>query len=104
MCNVIVGLTISYLSLQVGCHCYLHTSVYVLENHGSNQNYMTTGHLLEMSGGMAVGTPGHDLRCACLVYFLYRYEHSAIVKYFMEHMSATWCDDKGWTLLHYACR
>ena len=53
---------------------------------------------------MAVGTPGLDVRLACLVYFLYREGGSAVVKYFMEHMSATWSDDNGWTLLHYACR
>ena len=52
---------------------------------------------------MAVGTPGHDLRCAGLVYFLSRYG-GPVVKYFMEHLSATWYDDEGWTLLHYACR
>ena len=65
---------------------------------------MTTSHFVEMLSGMAVGTPGHDVRFTCLVYFLYRCGRSTVVKYFMEHMSATWCDDKGWTLLHYACR
>ena len=53
---------------------------------------------------MAVGTLGHNLRFATLVYFLYRRKHSTVVKYFMEHMSPTWSDDDGWTLLHYACR
>ena len=87
------------LGTRLGCH--VHTS----EDHWYNQNYMTTSHFVEMS---AVGAPGHDVRFACLVYFLYRYIYrsgcSAVVKCFMEHMSATWCDDNGWTLLHYACR
>ena len=53
---------------------------------------------------MAVGTVGHDVRFACLVYFLYSFGQSDVARYFMEHMSATWSDDKGWSLLHYACR
>ena len=53
---------------------------------------------------VSVGTLGHEVRFACLVYFLYRNGHSTVVDYFMEHMSATWSDDNGWGLLHYACR
>ena len=51
-----------------------------------------------------VGTLGHDVRFAFLVYFLYRARHSDVVDYFMKHLSATWSDDSGWSLLHYACR
>ena len=53
---------------------------------------------------VSVGTLGHDVRFACLVYFLYRKGHSDVVNYFMEHMSPTLSDHEGWTLLHYACR
>ena len=53
---------------------------------------------------VSVGTIGHDIRFACLVYFLHRFRHSTVVKYFMEHMSATWSDDSRWSLLHYACQ
>ena len=53
---------------------------------------------------VSVGTLGHDVRFACLVYFLHRNGRSDVVDYFMEHMSATWSDDSGWSLLHYACR
>ena len=107
VCNVIFGLTISYLSLQVGCHdsAWLSCAYFcLLEDCWCNRNYITTNHLLEMLSGMAVGTPGLDVRLVCLVYFLSSRGHSGVVKYFMEHLSATWCDDNGWTLLHHACR
>ena len=95
--DYIIPLAASWLPLSSAYFC-------LLEDHWCNQNYMTTSHFVEMLWGMAVGTPGHDVRCAGLVYFLSRYGCATVVKYFMEHMSTTWCDDKGWTLLHYACR
>ena len=68
-----------------------------------NQNYLTTSHLFVL-WGVAVGTLGHDIRFACLVYFLHRFGHSAVAKYLIQHMSPTWTDNEGMTLLHFACR
>ena len=52
----------------------------------------------------SVGTLGHEVRFACLVYFLYRKGHSGVASYLIQHMSPTWTDNHGWTLLHFACR
>ena len=109
--NNIIPLTVSWLSWQwlswqwmtwqwqwMKC-AYL----CLLEDHCINQNYMTTSHFFEL-WGVAVGTLGHDVRFACLVYFLYRRRYSDVARYLIQHMSPTWTDNDGMTPLHYACR
>ena len=93
----VIAMTVVVMTVY-GCH--LHTSVYlgiivVIKLHDHNPLHWDV-----VKNGC-----WHDVRFTCLVYFLSRWGHSAvIVKYFMEHMSAAWSDGKGWTLLHYACR
>ena len=91
----VVAMTV--VVMTVYC-CHLHTSVYlgiigVIKLHDHKPLHWDV-----VKNGC-----WHDVRFACLVYFLSRNGCAAVVKYFMEHMSATWSDDKGWTLLHYAC-